>query len=103
MVFTVEGNDKGDGVVFGGYDTRMPRRVPAISAEWRSPDESVTAVVSLATSSVEKVYLRDNVTGVLTVGDVRNVTVPLENVVEYELGGSTRHGSFPMLNPELTR
>ncbi|CAI9756059.1 unnamed protein product [Fraxinus pennsylvanica] len=81
---TEEGNGKGDRVVFNGYDTRMPRRVPAISAKWRSPAAAVTEVVSSATGGVEKFYMRDTATGVLTVGDVRNLTAPVENVAEYD-------------------
>ncbi|KAL2519048.1 Uncharacterized protein Adt_15295 [Abeliophyllum distichum] len=84
MVFTAERNKKGDGVVLGGYDKRMRRRVPEVSAEWCSPTAAVTEMVTVSTGGIEKVYVRDDITGLLTVGDVRNVTTPLENVTECE-------------------
>ncbi|EYU40763.1 hypothetical protein ABFS82_12G076900 [Erythranthe guttata] len=79
MVLTAEGNGKGDGVIFGGYDTRMRRSFPALFAEWSSAAAKVAAV---ATGGVGKVYVRDNASGTLTVGDVRNVRKPLESVRE---------------------
>ncbi|KAL2546439.1 hypothetical protein Fot_15672 [Forsythia ovata] len=82
MVFTAERNEKGDGVVLGGYDIRMRRRIPAVSAEWCSPSAAVTEMLTVSTGGVEKVYVRDEITGLLTVGDVRNVTAPLENVTD---------------------
>ncbi|KAL0396780.1 UNVERIFIED_CONTAM: hypothetical protein Scaly_0126400 [Sesamum calycinum] len=79
VILTAESNGKGDGVILGGYDTRMPTRVPAIYAEWSSSAEKVACV---ATAGVGKVYVRDDVSGVITVGDVRNVRRPLESVRE---------------------
>ncbi|XP_075504635.1 uncharacterized protein LOC142542077 [Primulina tabacum] len=77
LVFMAEGNEKGDGVVLRGYDTRVRSRVPDLYAEWRS---SPAAKVSAASTTVigGKIYVRDDVSGVLTVGDVRNVRMPLE-------------------------
>ncbi|KAL3654420.1 hypothetical protein CASFOL_004101 [Castilleja foliolosa] len=74
VVLTAEGNQKGDGVVLGGYDKRMRRRVPALYAEWGLTE----AVEKVSAGRVGKVYVRDGVSGVLTVGDVRNVRRPLE-------------------------
>lgn len=79
VVLTAEGNGKGDGVILGGYDTRMRRNVPALYAEWSSPAEKVAGV---STGGIGKVYVRDDVSGVLTVGDVRNVWKALESVRE---------------------
>ncbi|KAH6834446.1 hypothetical protein C2S53_004181 [Perilla frutescens var. hirtella] len=79
VLLTAERNGKGDGVVLGGYDTRMRSHVPALYAEWRSPAEKVGGV---STTGVSKVYVRDDVSGVVTVGDVRNVRRPLESVRE---------------------
>lgn len=79
VLLTAEGNRKGDGVILGGYDTRMRSSVPALYAEWRSPAEKVAGV---STAGVGKVYVRDDVSGVVTVGDVRNVRRPLESVRE---------------------
>lgn len=83
LVLMAEGNGKDDRVVFDGYGTRMPRRVPSIFAKWHLPVTAATEVVSLATGEVEKVYIRNTVTGVLTVGEVRNLIVPVERVAEF--------------------
>ncbi|GFP85358.1 hypothetical protein PHJA_000679500 [Phtheirospermum japonicum] len=82
VVMTAEGNRKGGGVVLGGYDTRMRRRVPAFYAEWRSPEAVEKVSTGVSAGGVGKVYVRDGVSGVLTVGDVRNVRRPLESVRE---------------------
>lgn len=79
VLFTAEGNEKGDGLILGGYDTRMRSSVPALYAEWRYPAEKVAGV---STAGVGKVYVRDDVSGVVTVGDVRNVRRPLESLRE---------------------
>ncbi|XP_057765733.1 uncharacterized protein LOC130986358 [Salvia miltiorrhiza] len=79
VLLTAESNEKGDGVILGGYDTRMRSSVPALFAEWKSPAENVGGV---STAGVSKVYVRDDVSGVVTVGDVRNVRRPLECVRE---------------------
>ncbi|GER43859.1 hypothetical protein STAS_20725 [Striga asiatica] len=79
VVLTAESNRKADGVILGGYDARMPRRVPALYAEWGSPAKKVAGV---SAGGVGKVYVRDDVGGVLVVGDVRNVRRPLESDVE---------------------
>ncbi|KAL3631336.1 hypothetical protein CASFOL_024320 [Castilleja foliolosa] len=78
VVMTAEGNRKGDGVVLGGYDTRMRCRVPALYADWRATE----AVEKVSAGGVGKVYVRDGVSGMLTVGDLRNVRRPLESVRE---------------------
>lgn len=80
VVLTAEGNGRGDGVIFGGYDTRMRRSVPAFYAEWSSAAEKTGGVAT--TGGVSKVYVRDDASGVVTVGDVRNVRSPLESVRE---------------------
>ncbi|PIN22538.1 hypothetical protein CDL12_04731 [Handroanthus impetiginosus] len=82
LVLTAEGNEKGDGVILGGYDTRISHRVPALCAEWSSPAEKVAAVSTVSSGGVGKVYVRDDVSGIVTVGDVRNVRRPLETVRE---------------------
>ncbi|XP_051145856.1 uncharacterized protein LOC127261620 [Andrographis paniculata] len=78
VVYLAEGNGKG-GVILGGYDTRMRRNIPAIYAEWNSPAAGVAAV---STGGIGRVYVRDDVGMTVTVGDVRNVTRPLESVAE---------------------
>ncbi|XP_047942505.1 uncharacterized protein LOC125189255 [Salvia hispanica] len=58
LLLMAESNGKGDGVILGGYDWRMRSRVAALVAEWKLPVEN-------------------DVSGVVTVGDVRNVRRPL--------------------------
>ncbi|KAG8382887.1 hypothetical protein BUALT_Bualt05G0126000 [Buddleja alternifolia] len=77
LIFTAEGQWKSDGVVLSCYDTRMPRHTLALHAEWRLPAAAVAG-------GDGKVYFRDDVSGVVTVGDVRNVRVPLESVREFD-------------------
>ncbi|XP_073135073.1 uncharacterized protein [Henckelia pumila] len=76
VLFAAEGNGKGDGVVLRGYDTRVRSRGPDLYAEWRSYPAAKGAASTTVIGG--KIYVRDDVSGVLTVGDVRNVRVPLE-------------------------
>ncbi|CAL0320796.1 unnamed protein product [Lupinus luteus] len=62
------------------WDTRLRRRVPAVIAEW---GPTVGETVGVEYGGEHKVYLRDDGCNGLTVGDVRNVRSPLENVTEY--------------------
>ncbi|GER44397.1 hypothetical protein STAS_21298 [Striga asiatica] len=80
-VLTAEGNRKGGGVILGGYDGRMQRRFPALYAEWGLPAEA-EKVGGVSTGGDGKVYVRNDVGGVVAVGDVRNVRRPLESVKE---------------------
>ena len=59
------------------WDTRVGRQIPAMFGEWRP---QMGKRVSVRTGGIEKVYVRDDVTGELTVGDMRNVSAPLRNV-----------------------
>ncbi|EPS66565.1 hypothetical protein M569_08212 [Genlisea aurea] len=81
LVLTAEGSVKRDGVIqLSGYDSRIRRRSPALYAEWSSsPTEKITAVTS---DGVGKVYVRDDINGVLTVGDVRKVGRPLKTYAD---------------------
>lgn len=79
VLLTAESHGKGDGVILSGYDARMRSGAPALYAEWMSPAENVGGV---STAGVSKVYVRDDVSRVVTVGDVRNVRKPLECVRE---------------------
>lgn len=80
VVLTAEGNEDGDDVVLGAYDKRMPSGIPAIYAEW-GPTTSTTAA-AVSAGGVEKVYVRNGVTGALTVGDIRKLKSPMENATE---------------------
>ncbi|KAK8490922.1 hypothetical protein V6N13_121328 [Hibiscus sabdariffa] len=62
-------------VVVGAWDTRLCCRVPAIVTEWR-PEQ--------LDDGVENVYIRGNVNGKLTVGDMRMVISSLRNLKECE-------------------
>ncbi|KAE8713516.1 Detected protein of unknown function [Hibiscus syriacus] len=71
-------------VAVGAWDTRLCRRVPAIVAEWR-PKQSHEKIAAVdVDDGVEKVYTRGDVTGKLTVGDMRTVISSLRNLTEYE-------------------
>ncbi|KAA8529150.1 hypothetical protein F0562_034051 [Nyssa sinensis] len=76
--FGTEVNDSNE-VLLGAYDTRIGHQIPAIYAEWRPSQRNTVGINS---GGVEKVYVRDEVTGTLTVGDMRNVKTPLENITE---------------------
>ncbi|XP_075522283.1 uncharacterized protein LOC142555341 [Primulina tabacum] len=77
VLFAAERNGKGDGVILRGYDTRVRSRSPELYAEWRSSPAAKGAASTTVIGG--KIYVRDDVSGVLTVGDVRNVRMPLEN------------------------
>ncbi|XP_027364791.1 uncharacterized protein LOC113871900 [Abrus precatorius] len=61
------------------WDTRLRRRIPAVIAEW---GPSVGKIVGVESGGVQKVYVRDDGRYGLTVGDMRNVRSPLEDVTE---------------------
>lgn len=81
VVLSAKASDKSNGVVLGAYDTRMGGQKPALYAEW-GRSSSPAKVVGLKSGGVDKVYVRDDVGGALTVGDVRKVKTPLESVTE---------------------
>lgn len=58
------------------WDTRLNCRLPAILAEW-SPKKSLEKIAAVTADGVEKVFIRGDVTGKLTVGDMRKVSSPL--------------------------
>ncbi|CAK9159495.1 unnamed protein product [Ilex paraguariensis] len=74
------GLDKSNAVVLGAHDMRVARQTPAICAEWKTP--AGKAVEDLNSGGVEKVFVRDDVSGFITVVDMRNVKMPLDNVTE---------------------
>ncbi|KAM7464329.1 hypothetical protein LguiA_032450 [Lonicera macranthoides] len=69
-----------ESIAFGAYDTRVAHEIPVISIEWQS---RLGNVVGICSGGVEKVYIRDDNAGTLTVGDLRNVKTPLEKLTEY--------------------
>ncbi|KAE8692336.1 hypothetical protein F3Y22_tig00110840pilonHSYRG00102 [Hibiscus syriacus] len=71
-------------VPVGAWDTRLCRRVPAIVAGWR-PKQSQEKIAGVdVDDGVEKVYTRGDVTGTLTVGDMRMVLPSSRNLTTYE-------------------
>ncbi|XP_059310244.1 uncharacterized protein LOC132061440 [Lycium ferocissimum] len=73
MVFTYDARDENNDVVLAAYDTRMRCQFPVICAEWGRGE-----VVDIGGG--EKVYVRDEVGGVLKVGDMRKAKMPVETV-----------------------
>lgn len=67
-------------VVLSAYDKRVGGRSPVIDAEWLQRRRGKAVDVGLG--GVEKVYVRDNVTGEVTVGDLRKIRSPLEDEAE---------------------
>ncbi|KAJ4843486.1 hypothetical protein Tsubulata_043687, partial [Turnera subulata] len=72
------------------FDTRVGRRMPEILAEWRP---MLGRIVGVDVSGgggcgggvVEKVFVRDGVTGGLKVGDIRKAGSPLVDVTESDV------------------
>lgn len=69
-------------VSLGVWDTRAGCRIPAMFAEW---GPHLGKIVGIASNGAEKIYVRDDVTGVLTVGDLRNVSSPLKKLTDSEV------------------
>ncbi|XP_050374434.1 uncharacterized protein LOC126791970 [Argentina anserina] len=69
-------------VALGMWDTRVSSRIPAMLAEW-SP--RIGRIVGVSSGGVDKVYVKDDVTGGLMVGDVRKVGAPLRNVTDADV------------------
>ncbi|CAL5210038.1 unnamed protein product [Lathyrus oleraceus] len=64
------------------WDTRVRRRIPAMIGEWVP---GIGKAVGIVSGGEQKVYVRDDGRYELTVGDMRNVMSPLENVTESQL------------------
>ncbi|GFZ16081.1 hypothetical protein Acr_25g0004900 [Actinidia rufa] len=71
------GSNIRNNVLFKMYDTRIGIQIPAICAEWLPRPGKLMGIES---GGGEKVYVRNAVTGALTVGDMRNVKTPLEHL-----------------------
>lgn len=77
-ILSADTNDSGR-VSLGVWDTRVGSNIPAMLAEW---GPQIGRIVGVASGGVDKVYVKDGVTGALTVGDVRKVGAPLRNVTD---------------------
>ncbi|KAL5761295.1 hypothetical protein ACOSQ2_020133 [Xanthoceras sorbifolium] len=79
---TVAAAAEGGGrVVLRGWDSRIGSRIPAILAEWRP---KLGKVIGVSAGGLDKVYVIDDVNIALTVGDMRKVNSPLEDLTETE-------------------
>ncbi|GMI90162.1 hypothetical protein like AT1G25400 [Hibiscus trionum] len=69
-------------VAVGAWDSRLCSQVPAIVAEWRPrQSDSVQKIAAVnVDDGVQKVYVRSDVNGKLTVGDMRMVISSLKNL-----------------------
>lgn len=80
-VFFSAGTSSGNNndVLLSAYDARIGGEKPAICAEW--PRRRRGKAVGFE-GGVEKVYVRDDVTGEVTVGDLRKIRSPLEDATK---------------------
>ncbi|KAJ0242861.1 hypothetical protein HA466_0201280 [Hirschfeldia incana] len=60
-----------DGVKVEACDPRVGFRIPALLAEWRQPGRFLGNIVGVDVGGVEKLYVRDDVSGKIAVGDLR--------------------------------
>jgi hypothetical protein len=79
VILSTEADANKKSVLLSGYDKRMSRQTPVLYADWRQQGRQIVDVNS---DGVSKVYLTDGITGGVTVGDMRNIKTPLENLTE---------------------
>lgn len=60
-----------DAVKVEACDPRVGFRMPALLAEWRQPGRFLGNIVGVDVGGVEKLYVRDDVSGKIAVGDLR--------------------------------
>lgn len=80
VIVTASRASASGGVSLRVWDTRVRCRIPAIIAEWTRRPQLGKIVGYGGYGGVEKVYVRDDTSGDLTVGDVRNVSSPLASL-----------------------
>ncbi|KAL4362608.1 hypothetical protein GQ457_04G006970 [Hibiscus cannabinus] len=71
-------------VAVSAWDTRLHCRQPTILTEW-SPENPMERISAVNADGVEKVYIRGDVTGKFTVGDMRKASSPLSNVTDSDV------------------
>lgn len=79
-VVVAAGQNQSGRVALSAWDTRSRCRIPAVLGEWR-PNLGRIAGVNVDGGGV-KVYVRDDVSGGLKVGDMRKVASPLADLTE---------------------
>lgn len=60
-----------DAVKVKACDPRVGFKMPALLAEWRQPGRLLGNIIGVDAGGVEKVYVRDDVSGEIAVGDLR--------------------------------
>ncbi|KAK8359925.1 hypothetical protein V6Z11_A04G129900 [Gossypium hirsutum] len=65
-------------VAVSAWDRRLHSSSPAILSEWR-PTRSIEKITTINTKGMEQVYIKGDVVGKLTVGDMRKVSSSLMN------------------------
>lgn len=86
-IFFSAGTSGGGGVVCSAHDARAGGEKKAVYAEW--PRRRGKAAAGVGSGGVDNIYVRDAVTGEVTVGDLRKIRSPLPLEDEAESDGDT--------------
>ncbi|KAG8498423.1 hypothetical protein CXB51_006898 [Gossypium anomalum] len=84
VVVSAGGDSSTRRVAVSAWDTRLDCRQPVILTEW-CPEKPMEKISAVNTDGVEKVYIRGDVKGMLTVGDMRKASSPLRNLTDSEV------------------
>ncbi|XP_061991493.1 uncharacterized protein LOC133709691 [Rosa rugosa] len=95
-ILTADTNASGR-VALGVWDTRVGSRIPAMLAEW---GPQIGRIVGVSSGGVDKVYVKDDVTGAVMVGDVRKVGAPLRNVTDADVSDTWWDADAVMVSDE---
>ncbi|CAN6934198.1 unnamed protein product [Brassica oleracea] len=71
-----------DAVKVEACDPRAGFRMPALLAEWRQPGRLLGNIIGVDVGGVEKIYVRDDVSGKIAVGDLRRFNGALTDLTE---------------------
>ncbi|XP_010511834.1 PREDICTED: uncharacterized protein LOC104787881 [Camelina sativa] len=71
QVFLAAEKNGVDAVKVKACDPRAGFKMPALLAEWRQPGRLLGNIIGVDAGGVEKVYVRDDVSGEIAVGDLR--------------------------------
>ncbi|CAG7904085.1 unnamed protein product [Brassica rapa] len=71
-----------DTVKVEACDPRAGFRMPALLAEWRQPGRFLGNILGVDVGGVEKIYVRDDVSGKIAVGDLRRFNGALTDLTE---------------------
>ncbi|CAN8313281.1 unnamed protein product [Cochlearia groenlandica] len=73
VVLAAEEKKVSDAVEVSAWDARAGFGMPALLAEWTQPGRLLGKIVTVNGGDVDKIYVGDNVTGEITMGDMRMV------------------------------